>query len=404
MVTPVLFLLAAVTLREDTVLRSGCDADDLAVVPVKAGDTVQVRFALAGSSTPCYKVSTAAGTGYVFANQLDGLEQFVRERNRAPLNTGSIQMSRAEVETLQQKVAPMRGIEGPAGVVELLNANQPAAALAKLEPVLRRAPSDVNLLTLAGVAAWRSDDAPRALAYWKTALEQKPDDSMLKRLCAQASRETAGDRSGQRTIGMRVTLRYEGAAVAPEVARDMLNALDLEYARISGQLGCRAEERITAIVQSREAYLKTTGAAVWSGGQYDGRIHIALLDSERGVGPQTRRLFAHELVHACLASLGTWPSWFHEGMAQKLSGDHLSPAQLEFIGEQVRARALPRLENLGRDWSGLTPGRAQAAYGLSLRAADLMMDEYAGYGLRNILNNRAKFEEITTNLDKRLGL
>jgi len=38
----------------------------------------------------------------------------------------------------------------------------------------------------------------------------------------------------------------------------------------------------------------------------------------------TRQVFAHELVHACLANIGSWPAWLHEGLAQKLSGEPVS--------------------------------------------------------------------------------
>ena len=35
-------------------------------------------------------------------------------------------------------------------------------------------------------------------------------------------------------------------------------------------------------------------------------------------GALTRRTLAHETVHACLAALGNWPAWVHEGLAQRL--------------------------------------------------------------------------------------
>ena len=74
---------------------------------------------------------------------------------------------------------------------------------------------------------------------------------------------------------MHVALRYEDQALPADTARAILATLDDEYANVSAQLGCTSGERIVAIVQSRESYLRSTGAAEWSGGQYDGRIHIA---------------------------------------------------------------------------------------------------------------------------------
>jgi hypothetical protein len=400
----ILVLLAAVTLRQDAQLRTGCDPDSGVIASVKAGEPAQIRFALAGSATPCYKITTSAGTGYVQATLLEGLDQFLAERNNASTALDSIKITRVEVDTVQRRAAAAVESNGRlSGAVRLIETGQPQAALASLEPVLQSGNPDPNALVLAGVAAWRGDEPAKALGYWKTALEIRPDPA-LKNLYDKVQRETAGDRSGRKSVGMRVTLRYEGDIVSPEIAREMLNALDSEYHRISSQLGCRAEERLTAIVQSRDAYLKTTGAAEWSGGQFDGRIRIALAPDEINVGPRTRRMFAHELVHACLSSLGSWPSWFHEGMAQKLSGDRLAGLALQRVQDRIRAGEAPRLEKLGQNWSRMSAANAELAYALSLRAADVFMEDYASIGVRNVLANPGRFGEITSSINRRLEL
>ena len=42
------FLVAAVTIRADTTLRAGCEADAEVVTALPAGQPVEVKFALAG--------------------------------------------------------------------------------------------------------------------------------------------------------------------------------------------------------------------------------------------------------------------------------------------------------------------------------------------------------------------
>jgi hypothetical protein len=101
--------------------------------------------------------------------------------------------------------------------------------------------------------------------------------------------------------------------VTADQARTLVPILDSEFTRVSEALGCRSEERLTAIVQTPEAYRQSTGAAERSGGQFDGRIRVALL--EKTPGDLTRQTFAHEIVHACLAQTGEWPAWLHEGLA-----------------------------------------------------------------------------------------
>jgi hypothetical protein len=156
-------------------------------------------------------------------------------------------------------------------------------------------------------------------------------------------------------------------------------------------------------VQSRDAYHKTTDAAEWNGGQFDGRIRVPVAGGQ-GMDDALLRIFAHETTHACLSMMGHWPAWFQEGLAQKMSGDTLTPAMRAKLEKMAKDGKLPRLENLRQDWSRLDTAHAVAAYALSLAAVDMFYENYAAYGIRNLVNNPHKLADITADLDKRLGL
>jgi hypothetical protein len=284
---------------------------------------------------------------------------------------------------------------------QLIERSQPAEALALLEPEIQKR-KDPMLLAMAGVAAWRSDDSRRALEYLRGSLDlqQNPEVQSLFR---RVERETKGDQSTDKIYGIRVALRYENTALPVETARQMVTVLDDEFSRVSGQLGCHPEDRIIAIVQSREAYRKTTDAAEWNGGQFDGRIRVPVVDGQ-GMDARMRRVLAHEVTHACLAMLGNWPAWLQEGMAQKFSGDVLSPVWRQRLAEMARLHQLPRLESLGQDWSRMDTGHAIAAYALSLAAVELYYENYSAYGTANLVRNPEKLAEITADLNRRLGL
>jgi hypothetical protein len=183
----------------------------------------------------------------------------------------------------------------------------------------------------------------------------------------------------------------------------MASVLDQEFDRISGELGCAWHERLVAVVQSRDAYMRTTAAAEWSGGQFDGRIRVSFLD-ESGVGPVTRRAFAHELTHACLSNLGSWPAWLHEGLAQRLSGERMSAGSRSRINQLASERALPRLDEMGQNWSRLNSASAAVAYEVALLAVETMFERYSNYGIRNILANRTLLQQITQELNSALKL
>jgi tetratricopeptide (TPR) repeat protein len=367
---------------------------------------VKIRYALAGESIPCYKVTVETGgktlEGFLPASAISGLDEF----ERGLLDAGW--SDPAQMLTALREAVPMPslGAKPPASAATsqaaaLIEASQPAKALELLENELRNK-SDPTMLALAGVAAWKSDDPQRALVYWKNSLDLQPNVE-LERLYKRIEKETAGDQSTAKLYGLRVLLRYDANLVPVETARQMVAALDQEFSRISDSLGCTAAERLVAIVQSREAYHKSTDAAEWNGGQFDGRIRVPVAGGQ-GMDAALLRIFAHESTHACLSMMGRWPAWLQEGLAQKLSGDVLSPALHAKLEKMAKEGKLPRLENLHQDWSRLDTDHAVAAYGMSLAAVELFYENYAGYGVRNLINNPERLASITTDLDRRLGL
>ncbi len=395
---PLLLLFALTVKPEGAVLRTGCSEDDSEIVRLAAGVPVTVKFALTGETAPCYKISAViAGKtleGYLLASALANTEEFDRLRRTAR------QMDLPETLTASVR----SGASGPAGTdaVELIQKNQPGQALEILEKQLRTRPKDPGLLALAGFAAYRADDARRAADYWRQSLDVHPDPQ-IEHIYLKVRREMEADRSSRKTYGSRFLVRYDDAEVSADLARTMVDALEEEYSRITGELGCGAQERIPVIVQSREAYLKTTGAAEWSGGQYDGRIHVALFDGN-SIGPQTRRTFAHELVHACLAEFRDVPAWLNEGLAQRLSGEGATPGRRERLAAMIRGRKAPALVNLGQSWSKLDAEGAAAAYAISLEAVNLIYDQYSYYGIRNIVRNQELIRKLAGELDRRMGL
>jgi tetratricopeptide (TPR) repeat protein len=414
MALPVLFFVAAMAVRSDqTPLRSGCDSGDDVVASLPAGTPVELRFRLS-DGTDCFKISATIDgkdvLGYVPGSALTGLAKFEQDRSAAASTTASLPSPVTTGAIGRQAIAPSQYMVHTADpaiarAARLLNASQPAQALEQLQSALQRNPRDPNVLLLAGLAAYRADQLRDALDYWKQSLAIAPNET-LQAVYENARREAAADHSGEKLYGAHIALRYEGQALPADTARAILGLLDGDYATISAQLGCTPDERIVAIVQNRDSYLRSTGAAEWSGGQYDGRIHIAWTDGSQ-IGQQMQRALAHELVHACLTSIPSgstpWPAWLQEGLAQKLSGDTLPRPVRDQLQKLAAAHAIPRLENLGQDWSAMTKQNAVFAYSLALAAADALYDSYVNYGIRNVLNNPERLPSITADLDTKLG-
>ncbi len=404
-----LLLLGASVKEPHAQLRSGCYSDSEPVATLEAGVPVTIRYSLAGAETACYKVAVDSGgktiEGYLLATSINGLEDFDKARRDAAwLDMTQVMGS---FHSQSGASAPSKGLPGggfnkvAAQAADLIEASQPGKALEVLEPELRTN-KDPGLMMLAGIASWRNDDSKKALEYWRVSLDKQPNED-LERLYKKVEKETKNDQSNQRLVGLRVLLRYDSSVVKADAARDMLGALDHEFARVADELGCHADERVVAIVQSRDAYRKGTEAAEWSGGQYDGRIRVPAFDGQ-GLDKEMRRTLAHEITHACLTMLGRWPAWLQEGLAQKLSGDTLKPEVRQKLAAMAQEKKLPRLSNLGQDWSRMDADHATLAYALSLAAIETFYQDYANYGIGNLLRNPERLGQITDDLDRRLGL
>jgi hypothetical protein len=406
---------AAVAVKDDnTALRSGCGDDAPIVQQLAAGNPIKLRFALSGERVPCYKVAVEVGgrqiEGYLPVTAIAGLESFDKGRKEAAwvsINEAlAAARNTAALDALKAPEGARSTLPASAKVIlaqadQLIEANQPGKALAILEPEIQKR-RDPALLSMAGVAAWRADEAKRALEYWRESLDLAPNPD-IEKLYHRVEKEQTHDQSGEKLYGVRVVLRYDSDTVPVETARGMVAAVDSAYSRVSQQLGCYAEEKIVTIVQSRDAYKKATDAAEWSGGQYDGRIRVPVMSGQQ-MDARQEQVLTHETTHACLAMLGEWPSWLQEGMAQKLSGETLPPAARAQLAEMAKAGQLPKLEALRRGWSGLDTQSARIAYALALEAVDALYDNFGTDGVRNLMRNPERLPAVSAELDKRLGL
>lgn len=387
-------------------MRVSCYGGSETVAQLQPGDAVTIRYALASDDGPCYKVAAVAGgrelEGWLPASALTNLEEFEKARNAAAQLNAPTPEPRVET-----KAAPAPSLNIPASAdarllkaTQLLNANQPAEALTIAEAMLKEQGPQPDLLALAGIAAQRSDRTNDAIQYWEQSLAFKKSPA-IERMLAAARREVEADQSSEKLFGMRFVFRYDTREVTPEQARTIVPMLDSEFSRISEKLGCRSEERMVVVVQSVDAFRRATGAAEWAGGQYDGRIRVALLDGGR-MGEDTRRAFAHEIVHACLANIGQFPAWLHEGLAQKLSGEVPPPADLALVRQMARQNQLPSLGRLSGTWSRLSPQHARVAYAAAYIAADALLSAYGTDGARNLLHNVETLPQVAADLDRRV--
>jgi hypothetical protein len=349
-------------------LRASCNADAEVVGRLEGGSAARIVFAINGELGQCMKVESGGRWGYVLAGELTGLAAFEKGRREAS-DQEMIQMLRSQVTRMREDLPGKPGLEG---AIELLERGQPRQALEVAENLLRTgARRDSFGLAVAGLAAYQSDQPRRAVEYWAESVALRPDPA-IEGLLRKARKEVAGDTGRDKVQSQRFAVRYDGGAVSEAVAAEMLAALNEEYSRIDAGIGCRIDEQLAVIVQTDGAYRASTEAEEWSGGVYDGRIRVVMRG--RGFSRETRAALAHELVHACLARSGRYPRWFHEGMAQRWSGERPG----DVLVEEVKGlRSEPVL--------GASPREAQVFYAWAWWRVDQLYRRHGAYSVREAL-------------------
>ena len=426
--------------QEGAQLQARCgQAGALASLP--KGHVVTLRFSLAGADTRCYSVRTeldgATISGYVERDALAGIDTLEQERRAA--STSQLAHTAVESIRIEPRARPAEGAPlatGPAGpavqaaiaafeagkahevqglledvpkdnllaaVVRgsaLLRLTRPAEAQAALDPALRSHPDDPGLLGLAGVAAFQQDRPVEAARLLQRSVKARPNQA-LEALLARIKTEQSADQSDDKTFGSRFVLRYDGDALPANRARVLVRELDRELPAITKRLGCQVRDRLTVVVQTMADYRAGAGPTKWSGGHYDGRIHVALAP-EQSVDDQLRQTLRHEMVHACLARTGQWPTWFQEGLAEYVSGRRLGQQERQSLAALNREGNLPPLGELAGSAAGLSPGAARTLYFVSLAAAQLLFQDEGEYGVKKLIAAPAELPGVTEKLDRRL--
>lgn len=352
-------------------LYSSCDPSSAVVARLEGGTPVTLGYSLSGDHGRCFHITAAGQQGYVFASAITTLEEYEKARVAAS-DKELPQIIKSEIGKLRA-AAPADPAVSP--ILEALESGRPALALRRIEEdLLPRLPDDPNLLALAGLAAFQSDDTRKAESYWTRSVGLRPNpqvSALLARL--RAERET--DSGHQRASTSRFVLRYDGRALPSHAASSLLSILDAELDRIDGALGCPLAEPLTVIVQSREDYRTATGAGEWNAGMFDGRVRVPLFEGDPPA--QLRQTLAHELVHACLARRGIRERWLHEGLAMRWAGER--PA----AGLLSEARKLDRLP----EWDDSDPAQVRLFYAWSWLAVDQLYQTRGETGVRSLLSN-----------------
>lgn len=312
-----------------------------------------------------------------------------RSLNRAALdrfNSGDYAGARGMLVEATELAADGQILENLANVQIRLDDLRGAAAT--LERAGARGDSHKTLFNIyirLGRQSFGAGDTTAALEYYEKASAIGPADERLMAAIESLRKEAAVEAGMGATDNRHFVVKFDGGENA--VAGHLIGLLLEEaYAKVGADLNFYPEERIEAVLYSRENFRDITRSPSWAGAIYDGRIKVPA----GGVTEKTEaleRVLFHEYTHAIVhrLSAGRAPTWLNEGIAQYEEG-RTSSSYADELAEAAASGAL-RLRGLEGSFMGLSSQSAQAAYLVSLSATEYIIREFGLFSVRKIIEN-----------------
>jgi hypothetical protein len=242
-------------------------------------------------------------------------------------------------------------------------------ALDLLERARRADPDSAQIAKLAGWADYGLNRLSGAVSEWKRSQQQHPDPEVARAL-EKAQRDLDVENSFGSGRSAHFDLHYYGTA-APQLARDVLRALESDFEEISAVLNYTPKQPISVTLYTNQLFQDITRAPSWAGALNDGRIRIPVQGVDE-VTPVLAHVLIHELTHSFIneKTHGHCPTWLQEGAAQWMEGSRTnSQTAAELLGRYDRHED-PSLRLLESSWMNLQSGFAGVAYKWSLAVVE----------------------------------
>lgn len=259
-----------------------------------------------------------------------------------------------------------------------------------------------SIYTRLGQKRYSDGDVAGAAEYLAKALDLDPGDRRISESLREIRRETRLEQKMGSKEGSHFTVRFDGGENA---VAGYLIGLHLEeaYIKVGGDLGLYPDDRIEALLYSRERFRDITRSPAWAGALFDGRIKIPA----GGVTEKTRELEAvifHEYTHAVVHRLskGRAPVWLNEGLAQYEEGK--DTREYGLVLKELAATGRLTLRSFEGSFKGMGTEEAQIAYLVSLSATEYIIREFGAFSARKILEGLGQGMELESAVKNALYL
>jgi tetratricopeptide (TPR) repeat protein len=244
------------------------------------------------------------------------------------------------------------------------------AAISSLKRALEFEPRFVQAAALLAQVAYERGDLDLAIRSMERAVALAPHDRLRSEQLARWKHESAVHEDLEERVDVRFRVMFEGAAQQP-VADRVSRVLERAYWQVGKILNSYPAEAITVLLYTERQFQDITRAPAWAGGEFDGRIRVAVAGALRT--PATLdRVIVHEFVHAAIATLAPRgvPVWVHEGLASILESKDQAWISATLGGTRRRLT----LNHLAGGFDGLDEDLVLVAYAESAVAGHLLIE------------------------------
>ena len=282
--------------------------------------------------------------------------------------------------------------EGKYGVmrgIALYSAKNYDGALFELERARHLGEETVETYFFLGRVHYDVGNLPMALESLGKALTLDPSNVLVSEQLEKARREVKVEGKMDKGFSSRFTISHD-AATKPDLADEILAALEDAYNRVGSDLSHFPSARIPVILYTSKDYRTVTNSPDWSGGLYDGKIRLPVGGATQ-VSPLLKGVLYHEYTHVVVHELtaGRCPTWLNEGLAE-WEERKLREGPLEELAHAVRQNRIIPIARLEGSFSGFGAGEAALAYQQSFSMVDYMISAYGWHKVRDVLVNLGK--------------
>ena len=250
-----------------------------------------------------------------------------------------------------------------------------ADAASFAERAVRLAPANAAAFAMLGYADLQMDKLKAAVKALKRSIELQPDAG-VEDMLARAQREVQAESTFAEEATSHFKLRFEGGQAAPELRRQILEILEIDFNDLVRALNFSPRESIYVILYTDKQFFDVTQAPSWSGALFDGKLRLPI-NGVKVVDTEFARVLKHELTHSFIAQLsrGKCPTWLHEGVAQIMEPRSASGSARDLAGLYIAQKNMP-LNQLEGSFAGFSAEQAGLAYLESLLSVEYIRDTY----------------------------